>query len=99
MDNITPFEGLADCIQKQTAWKDTEIYPYALHLRKGAGTDQPIVKTLRAGTTLAYYGLYTVRDGVKWMYVMLSDKTTGFVSEQYIKKGWCVTNLLLTEQV
>lgn len=63
------------------------VYPYALHLRKGAGTDQPIVKTLRAGTTLAYYGLYTVRDGVKWMYVMLSDKTTGFVSEQYIKKG------------
>lgn len=63
------------------------VYPYALHLRKGAGTDQPIVKTLRAGTTLAYYGLYTVRDGVKWMYVMLSDKTTGFVSEQYIKKA------------
>lgn len=63
------------------------VYPYALHLRKGAGTDHPIVKTLRAGTTLAYYGLYTVRDGVKWMYVMLSDKTTGFVSEQYIKKA------------
>lgn len=63
------------------------VYPYALHLRKGAGTDQPIVKTLRAGTTLAYYGLYTMRDGVKWMYVMLSDKTTGFVSEQYIKKA------------
>lgn len=59
---------------------------YSLHLRKGAGTDQPIIKTMRSGTKLTYYGLYTLRDDVKWMYVMLPDGTTGFVSGKYIKK-------------
>lgn len=81
------FVCMGHCEIDKYADRSYRVYPYALHLRKGAGTDQPIVKTLRAGTTLAYYGLYTVRDGVKWMYVMLSDKTTGFVSEQYIKKA------------
>lgn len=57
----------------------------ALHIRKGAGTDQTIIKTLAKGTSVTWYGLYTVRDGKKWLYVAAPGGTTGFVAAEYLR--------------
>lgn len=55
-----------------------------LNLRKGAGTDQTIVKTLVNGSYVFFYGYYTVREDTKWFYVAHGDYT-GFVAARYLK--------------
>lgn len=55
-----------------------------LNLRGGAGTDQKVLKTLKKGAAVMWYGYYTTRDGAVWYYVQGGGKT-GFVNRKYLR--------------
>lgn len=55
-----------------------------LRIRKSAGTGT-VIKVLKNGTKVTWYGYYSVVSGVTWKYVKATDGTTGFVSAAYLK--------------
>ena len=57
----------------------------ALNMRIGAGTDRPVIKTLRQGTRVICYGYYTQNGATVWLYVKDQDGTLGYCSKKYLK--------------
>lgn len=57
-----------------------------LRLRKGAGTGASIITVLPKGSTVTWYGYYTVVNGVTWKYVKVnSSGKVGYVSSEYLR--------------
>ena len=61
-------------------WKTTAN----LNMRAGAGTDKPIITTLKKGASFSCYGYYTAVNGTVWLYGV-ADGKTGFCSKTYLK--------------
>ena len=57
----------------------------ALNMRIGAGTDKPVIKTLRQGTKVTCYGYYTQNGATVWLYVKDQDGALGYCSKKYLK--------------
>ena len=56
-----------------------------LSLRSGAGTSKTELARMKPNETVQCYGYYTIKDGVKWLYVQYKG-ITGFASSKYLKK-------------
>ena len=56
-----------------------------LALRSGAGTSKTELARMKPNETAQCYGYYTVKDGVKWLYLQYKG-ITGFASSKYLKK-------------
>ncbi len=55
-----------------------------LNMRAGAGTNKPIITTLKKGTKFRCYGYYTkMSDGSIWLYG-IADGKTGFCTKKYL---------------
>lgn len=54
-----------------------------LNLRTGAGTNKTIIKVLKKGTRVTWYGFYTTVSGTRW-YLVAVDGITGFCSSRYL---------------
>lgn len=58
-----------------------------LNIRTGANVKKTSLGILSRDTVVRCYGYYSVApNGVKWLYVMTGDGTTGFCSSAYLKK-------------
>lgn len=55
-----------------------------LRLRTGASNTKSIIKILKQGSSVTWYGYYTRINGVMWYLVADSDGATGFVKSQYL---------------
>lgn len=54
-----------------------------LNMRTGAGTHKTVIKVLKKGTKVTWYGFYTNYDGRDW-YLVVSNGQTGFCSSKYL---------------
>lgn len=54
-----------------------------LNLRTGAGTNKTIIKVLKKGTRVTWYGFYTTVSRTRWYHVAV-DGITGFCSSRYL---------------
>lgn len=72
--------------RKNDAYRNGKTYHTTsdLNLRAGAGTDQKSIKVLKKGAAVKWYGYYTTRNGVTWLYVA-SGAHTGFVSKKHLR--------------
>lgn len=62
------------------AYKTTD----ALNMRTGAGTDFPVLTTLKKGAKFTCYGYYNVNGSTVWLYGV-ADGKTGYCSKAYLK--------------
>lgn len=57
-----------------------------LNVRKGPGTQYEIIKAITQGTTVTNYGYYSIdSNGDRWLYVMLQNKTVGYIHSAYVR--------------
>ena len=54
-----------------------------LNLRSGAGVTKKVVKVLKKGSSVTWYGYYTKINGVEW-YLVSASGVNGFVSSKYL---------------
>lgn len=57
----------------------------ALNMRRGAGTDKGIIKTLKKGDTVTCHGYYTKNGSAVWLYVADKTGTIGYCSVKYLR--------------
>ena len=67
---------------KRTAYSKAYKTTDALNMRTGAGTDFPIITTLKQGETFRCYGYYNVNGSTVWLYGV-ANGVTGYCSKKY----------------
>lgn len=69
---------------KRTAYSKAYKTTDALNMRTGAGTDFPVLTTLKKGATFRCYGYYNVNGSTVWLFGV-ADGKTGYCSKKYLK--------------
>lgn len=55
-----------------------------LNMRFGAGTDKAVIRELKKGEKVTWYGYYSIVNGTRWYLVIDATGTRGFVSSKYL---------------
>lgn len=55
-----------------------------LNMRAGAGTDKAVIRELKKGEKVTWYGYYSLVNGTRWYLVVDGTGTRGFVSSKYL---------------
>lgn len=66
---------------------DYKVIASALHIRSGAGTNNPSIGILKKDEVVINYGYYDfASNDAKWLYVKTKSGLTGYCSYRYLKK-------------